>query len=242
MLKKALPSRDLIDRLGIELPEMMPYQKRGHGKIERPWRTCWKKFELPYFAAGDWQKFEISLSELNSHLMNFINEKYNLLPHRFEKTITRLQAWNRVNLNGGIVQIPENALNTVARRVKRKIGVDGLLNYEGRQYTVKELYDAWVYVYEGVFPSTSSGQAQLIVQDIGTGKKYETKEFRPLDLGEFRSHMETPHEALVKENAMRMAQGATTNAMLYAEKKDSGRAGMTEKVFALGSSLLALCS
>jgi hypothetical protein len=218
MLKKALPSRDLIDRLGIELPEMMPYQKRGHGKIERPWRTCWKKFELPYFAAGDWKKFEISLSELNSHLMNFINEKYNQLAHRFEKNITRLQAWNRVNLNGGIVQIPENALQTVARRAKRKIGVDGLISYNGVAYQVKELYDAWVYVYEGVFPSTSSGQAQLIVQDIETGKKYEVRDFKPLALGEFRSHAETPHEELIRAGALALPLQSTG---LYAEKANT---------------------
>lgn len=208
MLKKALPSRDLIERLGIELPEMMPYQKRGHGKIERPWRTLWKKFESTFFV-GDYEKFRISLSEMNRQLTNFINDKYNQLSHRFEKKITRLQAWNKVNLHGGIVKVPENVLATVARRAKRKIGIDGILNYDSLQYNVKGLYDTWVYVYEGIFDD------RLIVQDIESGQKYEVKEFKPLSLGEFRSHAATPHEQLVKESQNLILTGTT----LYADKK-----------------------
>lgn len=212
MLKKALPSRDLVERLGVELPEMMPYAKRGHGKIEKPWSTCWRKFEMPFFAtSADWRKFEISLTELNQQLANYA-VAYNQMPHRFEREITRMQAWNRVNLHGGIVKIPENALATVARRAKRKIGVDGILNYEGKAYEVKGLYDAEVWVYENVFAEKAQA---LVVQDCATGKKYEVRDFKPLGLGEFRSFKETPHQQIVKasENLPLSGRG------LYAEKK-----------------------
>lgn len=209
MLKKALPSRDLIERLGVELPEMMPYAKRGHGKIERPWRTAWLKFELPFFASGDYTKFEITLSELNRQLQNYIADKYNKLAHRFEKTITRMDAWKRINLHGGIVKIPENALATVARRAKRTVGIDGILQYQGEPYEVKGLHGAEVWVFEGVF------NEQLVVQEIGTGKKFEVWDFKPLNLGEFRSHPATPHEQLVKESATLALTGTT----LYADKK-----------------------
>lgn len=224
MLKKALPSRDLIDRLGIELPEMMPYEKRGHGKIEKPWSTCWLKFELPFFSViPDWSKVELTLSELNAQLGNYI-EHYNRLPHRFERDITRMQAWNRVNLHGGIVRIPENALATAAGRAKRKVGVDGTLEYLGRTFEVKGLHDAWVWVFKGVF------EDRLVAQDIDTGKKYEVEEFAPLDLGEFRAHPETPHEKLLKTGA----ELPLTGRGLYAEREDSGQAGMTEqKVIAM---------
>lgn len=209
MLKKALPSRDLIERLGVELPEMMPYAKRGHGKIERPWRTTWLKFELPFFAAAEWEKFEITLSELNQQLQNYISDKYNKLAHRFEKSISRMDAWKRINLHGGIMKIPENALATVARRAKRKVGIDGILNYENRAYEVKGLHDEWVYVFEGVF------EDKLVVQEIDTGKKFEVSDFKPLNLGEYRSHPATPHEQLVKESA----NLALTGQGLYADKK-----------------------
>lgn len=209
MLKKALPSRDLIERLGIELPEMMPYQKRGHGKIERPWRTAWQKFELPFWAAEDQNKFEITLSELNQQLSNFIEDKYNKLPHRFERNITRMQAWSRIALHGGIVAIPENALATVARRGKRKVSIEGKLDYNGKSYEVKGLHAAWVWVFEGVF------EDRLVVQDCDTGMKYEVKDFEPLNLGEYKAHKETPHQELVKESAN---LNISKDAMLYADK------------------------
>jgi len=210
MLKKALPSRDLIERLGVELPECMPYAKRAHGKIERPWRTLWQKFELTFFAQHpDYEKFEISLSEMNTQLFNFIEDKYNKMAHRFERNITRMQAWSRINLHGGIVEIPANALSTVARRAKRKVDVDGTLEYNGVTYDVKGLYDAWVYVFEGVFDD------KLVVQDIETGKKYEVRNFKPLGLGEYKAHKETPHQKLVEESQTLPLQGAG----LYSEKQ-----------------------
>lgn len=220
MLKKALPSRDLVDRLGVELPEMMPYQKRGHGKIEKPWSTCWLKFELPFFAAQtDWQKFEISLTELNSQLSNYIDQKYNQMKHRFEKDISRMQAWNRVNLHGGIVKIPENALATAAGRQKRTVSLEGKVDYNGSPYEVIGLHSAQVWIWEGVF------DRRLVAQDISTGVKYEVKEFKPLGLGEFKSFKETPHEQIVKASAELPLSGKG----LYADKKDSGQAGMTDK-------------
>ncbi len=211
MLKKAFASRDWIDRLGVALPDSMPYAKEAHGKIERPWRTLWKKFELLYFAdRPDYEKFEISMSELNQELSNYTADKYNQLPHRFERDITRQQAWNKINLHGGIVRIPENALSTVARREKRKIDVTGKLEYPGGPYEVVGLHDAWVWVWEGVF------EDKLVVQDQVTGVKYEVKDFKPLVRGEFRAHPETPHEKLVKAAAELPAGGR-----LYSEKKET---------------------
>jgi hypothetical protein len=210
MLKKALHSRDLIERLEIGLPEMMPYQKRGHGKIERPWRTAWQKFEKPFFAAvTDWGKFKISMTELNVELKHFYEDKYNELPHRFEKTITRQQAWNKVNLYGGIVKIPENVLRTVARRTRRKVGVDGLVHLNNVPYEVVGLYDAWVDLFEGVF------EERIVALEIKTGQKYSVKDFKPLNLGEFRSYADTPHQVIVKASENLKLVGNN----LYADKK-----------------------
>ncbi len=208
MLKKAFASRDWIARLLVALPEHEPYEKESHGKIERPWRTAWKKFELTFYAEGnDWTKFEITMSEYRQRLRNYI-EKYNSMPHRFEKNITRMQAWNKINLHGGIVKIPKDALATVARREKRKVDVAGMLQYPGGPYEVIGLHDAWVWVFDGVFND------KLVVQDIQTGQKYEVKDFKPLARGEFRAHPETPHEKLVKESASLPLNGQG----LYAEK------------------------
>lgn len=193
VLKKGLPSQDLIRRLNVELPQSMPYEKEAHGKIERPWRTAWHRFEKPFFAVDDWRKYEITDSELNRRLSVYLESDYNQMPHRFEREITRMQAWRRVSLHGGIVSIPENALATAAKRAKRKIGADGILQYEGGIYEVKGLHEAWVWVYEGVF------EDRLVVQDVETGDKFEVRRFAPVPLGEYRAHPDTPHQQAVKE-------------------------------------------
>lgn len=210
VLKKGLPSQDLIKRLDVELPEMMPYEKEAHGKIERPWRTAWQRFEKPFFAVDDWQKYEITDTELNRRLALYL-EEYNEMPHRFERSITRWQAWRRVSFHGGIVTIPENALATAAKRKKRKVGADGILQYEGGLYEVKGLHEAWVWVYEGIF------EDRLVVQEIASGNKYEVMKFAPVPLGEYKAHPETPHQKAVKEAAN---LNITDDALLYREASE----------------------
>lgn len=206
VLKKGLASQDLIKRLDVAMPEMLPFAKEAHGKIERPWRTLWQRFEKVLFA-GEWAQFEMTLTELNARLAVFLEEDYNRMAHRFEKKITRMQAWRRISLHGGIVAIPENALATAVKRKKRTVGVDGTLQYEGNMYEVKGLHAAEVYVFEGVFSD------RLVVQEVATGKKYEVEKFRALELGEYRAHPETPHQKAVKEGE---TLRAGNTPMLYA--------------------------
>jgi len=208
VLKKGLPSSEFIQRLDVALPECNPYAKTAHGKIERPWRTVWQRFEKPFFAIKDWQKFEITLSELNRQFSIFQAQDYNQRAHRFEKDITREQAWKRIQLHGGIVALPEDSLATVARRAKRKVDAAGLLQYPGGPYEVKGLHDAWVYVFEGVF------EDRLIVQCIESGDKVEVRDFKPLNLGDYRAHPETPHQ-----EAVAAAEELNIEGVLYAEEK-----------------------
>ena len=205
VLKRGMASSDLIARLDVGLRESMPYAKESHGKIERPWRTLWQRFEKPFFIAKDWERFEITLTELNERLVRAL-EEYNSRPHRWERKLTRMDAWKKVNLLGGIVEIPENALATVARRKKRKVGVDGVLWLDGTPYEVKGLHDAWVYVYEGVFDS------RMVVQEIETGVRHEVRDFRPNKLGQYKAAPVTPHEAVLKTAA---AGGVSRDALPY---------------------------
>ncbi len=203
MLKKALHSSDLIERLGVELPQMMPYAHRGHGKIERPWRTLWQRFEKQFFACADWSRFEILLSELNRQLGNYL-EEYNGMPHRFERQISRMDAWRRVMLSGGIVKFPENALATVARRKTGTVDEDGTLEYCGQIYSVKGIHAAKVYIYEGVF------EDKLVVENIITRERFEVKKFVALDEGEYRAYKDTPHQAAAKAaKDLNLAEGAS---------------------------------
>jgi len=195
-----------LERLGIEIEPSVPYAKEAHGKIERPWRTLWQRFEKPFFALGDWRKFEIRLSELNRQFFNYLQE-YNQGPHRFEKDITREQAWRKINQFGGAVALPENAIALTAERKKRKVGTDGCISIDGMKYEVKGLHDAWVYVIRGVF------EDKIIVEHVETGEKYEVEDFKPNPVGTFTAHKETPHQKVKKA-----AQELDIRSTLYGEE------------------------
>lgn len=218
MLKKSLASRDWLNRLGIEVPEAMPYAKESHGKIERTWRTAWLKFEKLFFAVNEWKKFKITLSELNRQHEIYIEEKYNLMKHRFERNITRMQAWNRINLNGGLVKMPENVLRTVANETKRTVTAEGIVWLDNVAYEVLGLHSAKVKIIRGVF------EDRIVAQDIATGIKYDMREFKPLALGEYKAHPATPHQQLIKDDQLNVSH----DALLYAEKKTA-----PEKILAM---------
>jgi len=194
MLKKCLASSGYIKACGVELPQMMPYAKRGHGKIENPWKTFWQRWEKPFYAVDEWQKYEITLTEFRRRMQNHI-EEMNAKPHRFERTISRMDAWRRVMLQGGIIVLPEDALARAHRVDERKVGVDGLISIDNIPYEVKGLHDVWVYVYRSMFDD------KLVAEDKETGERYEVKDFKPIDEGEYRNYEDTPHERAIKDGA-----------------------------------------
>lgn len=178
-------------RLGMDIDPSEPLSKESHGKIERPWRTAWQRFELPFFVESEWQKFEISLFELNRRLLIYL-EELNSRAHRFERNISRIDAWRRINLHGGALALPENAIRTVVRRWARKLDQAGVFSLDNVPYEVKGLHDAWVWVYQGVF------EEKMVVVDQVTGAKYEVEDFRPNKLGEYSAAPETPYQKTVK--------------------------------------------
>lgn len=164
-------ARDFFDRLGVHINPSIPGNKGSHGKIERTWRTMWGRFERPYYVEE--KNFEILMSELNRHFLNY-QDRYNRRPHRYEKSVPKIDIWRRINYYGGAVAIPEDAIAAIARRSQRKVGADGCFSLDGKVYEVKGLHDAEVYVYQGVFEN------KLVVENKGTGEKYEVEDFSPI--------------------------------------------------------------
>jgi hypothetical protein len=203
-------AKDFFKRLNVRIDPSIPGQKEAHGKIERPWRTTWQRFEKPFFVTSDWKKSEILLSEVNQQFFNYLRE-LNERSHRFEKGVSRLEAWKGINLHGGAVAMPEKALATIARRSERLVKTDGTFSIDGRIYEVKGLFDSWVYVYEGVFDD------KVMVEDKRTGEKYECEDFKPNPVGVYTGHHETPHQKTVKE-----AQNLEVRNTLYETSKDPG--------------------
>lgn len=194
-------------RLGVEIDPSIALNKESHGKIERPWRTMWESFELPFFVESNWKKYEITLSELNRRFMLYQAE-YNDKKHRYERTITRRQAWQKISLYGGATALPENAIRTVVRRWPRYVDPAGVFSIDNILYEVKGLHDAKVWVYEGVFAD------MMMVIDQQTGRKYEVDNFTPNRVGEYTASPETPHQKAVK--AGKELKGLTNT--LYTER------------------------
>ena len=177
--------------VGIDPSEAL--NKEAHGKIERPWRSLWQSFELPFFMESEWKKFEIAESELNRRALLYQTE-YNTKPHRWERKFSRLQVWERINLRGGAVALPENALAAFAKRTERTVTQEGIIWLDNVPYEVKGLHDAKVWVFQGIFDDRMS------VVDQKTGLKYEIEgEYRPNSLGEFKAPAETKGQKLRNE-------------------------------------------
>ena len=179
---------------GVGIDPSTPLNKEAHGKIERPWRSLWQSFELPFFMESEWKKFEITQSELNRRALLYQAE-YNSRPHRWERKQSRLQVWEKINWKGGAVALPEDALAAFAKRDPRTVTQEGVVWLDNVPYEVKGLHDAKVWVYRGIFDE------RKCVIDMKTGLKYELTEFRPNSLGEFVSPPETEGQKVRKEAA-----------------------------------------
>ena len=204
-------AQDFFNRLGIVIDPSNPLNKESHGKIERPWRTVWQRFEKTFFVQTDWKSFEITLSEINRQFFIF-QEECNNRPHRYQKDISRIDAWKQIINRGGAVAMPEKALSTVAKRIERNVGVDGCFTINNKLYEVKGLHDAKVYVYMGVFND------KIVVEDKTTGKKYEVEYFKPNPVGTYTAHKETPHQKAVKA-----AKDLSITNTLYSVPADQGK-------------------
>lgn len=184
-------AKEFFGRLGISIDGSNPGNKEAHGKIERPWRTMWQRFERPYFVE-DHKNFEILLSDLNRKFLIY-QKRYNNMPHRFEKRISRVQAWQRINRQGGAVAIHPDALQTVTRRLERTVGADGVVWVDNVAYEVEGLHDAKVWIYFGL-----TDDDRMTVQDQRTGEKYGVKPFKPHALDDFHPAKDSPHQKAIK--------------------------------------------
>jgi hypothetical protein len=193
-LSKAGPVNELLNRLDVKKINSRPYEAKGKGKIERPWRTMWRRFELTFFMVDDWQSFEITMTELNRQFQQNYLTEYNNRPHRYNKDISRIDAWwQSVNERGGVIDIPADTLSTVFRREQRVVR-GGYFNYLNNEYEVKGLDEGTVWVYEGIFND------RLIVEDVKTHRKHNVTLFEPLSFGQKFEIVKSEAEKIAEES------------------------------------------
>lgn len=192
-IAKAPPVAEFFDRLDVKMIKGQPGNAKARGKIERIWRTIFSRFGLPFFTADDWKKFEITLSEYNRQLQNFLIE-YNARPHRYQKQLSREAVWwNSINERGGLVDISREAFRTVFQRHRRMVD-GGYFSLANKLYEVTGFDNGWVHVYEGVFDD------RLVVECIKTHRKYEVKLFVPQTWGQKIELVKSQAEQLAEES------------------------------------------
>lgn len=184
--------KDFFGRLGMDIDPSIPGDKEAHGKIEVSWSKIWRSFEKAYFMESNWKGFTITMSELMQRFYRWV-ERYNNNSHRFERKLTKKQAWERINLHGGAVIMPADALKTIVRRWPREVKQDGTFSIDNELYEVKALHDASVWVYRGVFDD------KMVVVDRKDGRKYEVENFAPNKLGEFTAAKESGYHKTRKD-------------------------------------------
>lgn len=185
VLVKAAATRDLIDRLGIELVLGEPYQKERMGGIESGWRRLWESFERSLFLVAPGSgAFTMRLSQLQARLSEFL-ANWNNLPKRFEPGISRRDAWVRgINQAGGARLCPERPLETLAQEVRRWVDGSGVIRWDNVEYEVPELHRVWVIARRAM-----DGSNRVIVEDERSGKRYDCTPWQPLPYGE---HLRSP--------------------------------------------------
>ena len=208
-LMKSKDATEFLDRLGIAIDPSIPGQKDAHGKVERPWRTMWQRFELPFWSE-DPKTFEIPLSELNQRLANYLLA-YNGKPHRWERKHSRRDVWSRINQRGGAVILAEDAIRRMVRRYERTVAQDGTIQLDGKVYEVKGLHSAKVRLWEGL------RDGRMVAEDLKTGERFEVVEFCPQGFCDYKGVPDTGDQR-ARETAAEMAG---TENPLYREAPES---------------------
>ena len=149
---RSLQANDAFLRCGIGLPPSAPYNKRGGGRVERPFKTLWKSFEKTFWPEvrsrkNDGRgKLQVRLSELNQALTNYLVE-YQHRRHPSIAEMSRAQVWLRI-AHTGLVEIAPGAIYNGYKQFRRTLDAAGWLSYRGEKWAVADLHDCEIDVYE----------------------------------------------------------------------------------------------
>ncbi len=180
VLTKHAATKDLLDRLGVNVVVGEAYSKERMGGIETGWRRLWESFEGSLFliapATGRWT---ILLSQIEARLREYLAD-LNGMPERRGQTISRRDAWIRgINQAGGAKLCPDRPIETIAREVRRWVDGSGVIRWDNVEYEVPDLHRCWVIARRAL-----DGSNRVIVEDERTGKRYDCTRWEPLPYGE----------------------------------------------------------
>lgn len=191
---KHASTRNLLERLGVNLCLGTPGNKERMGQVERSHRTRWGMERAFFMFVKEKASLELKLSEMNAFLADFLAE-INSRPARFDLGVSKQAAWVRgMTGRGGVKPLPEDALATLCYDFRRFVGQDGVFRLQNELYEVSEarLLRKHVYVHKGL-------NGLLTVEDIATGEIYEAKKFEQKGYGSFTGIKKTAGERLSDE-------------------------------------------
>lgn len=187
-LVKYPATRDLLERLDVQVCVGKPYQHTRQGGIEGVWRSVWSRFENAFYLGRTYkEKWTIRLSEYDAALREYLVEA-NARPSRCEPHLSRRDAWvNLSNRHGGVRPCPPDALETLAIEAHRTLNSNGVFTWgrddEGRirEYEVPKYHSRKVIARRAL-----DGSDRCIVEIPETGERVIAARAVYLGYGEFK--------------------------------------------------------
>jgi len=164
--------KQFCESLDIQLVPRRPGNPRATGKVERPWRTCWSRFELSYI---DDVGRVMSLEELHAELCNYLaREADRDHPRLLKRTRKQVYLADR----GEVRTLPADYLRAAWRPETRKVAADGTVQFERTLYRVAdELVGETVTVIK-----RADGALAISGPD---GRTWAAEPFVPLEFGTY---------------------------------------------------------
>lgn len=171
-LFKSSASRELLERLGINLEAGTPYNKNRMGGVERSHRARWSRFESSLFVAG---KETWTLAALNARLLEFHIKENDL---RFSRTrvgdrnASRADAWTALTnarpADNRLRKLPADPIATMAREARRWADANGVIRWGGVEYELPgDLCNQWVTARRPAVAGDSGAGPVVVETDSG---------------------------------------------------------------------------
>ena len=181
-LFKSAASRELLERLDINLCAGAAYAKERMGGVERTHRTRWARFERALFLrAGD----TISLGELNARLAEFEIRENGCRASRTPvhgRRASRTAAW--VALSNAratpLRELPPNPIETIAAQASRTISAAGIVSWGGVEYHCADWHGRPVTARRAL----GGDSMEITLEDPATGERRLARRYQARPYGD----------------------------------------------------------
>ena len=168
-LFKSAASRELLERLGINLEAGAPYNKNRMGGVERSHRARWSRFESSLFAAG---RETWTLAALNARLLEYHIKENDLRFSRSrvgDRNASRAAAWvaltNARPADNRLRKLPADPIATMAREARRWADGNGVIRWGGVEYELPgDLCNQWVTARRPAVAGDGEDGAAVVVE------------------------------------------------------------------------------